>query len=264
MPIALTIAGSDPSGGAGLQADLKTFAAHGVYGLSVVTAVTVQSTLGVSDVFPLPADLVTAQLDALGGDATIDVAKTGMLATDAIVENVSAMIVSLDLPRVVVDPVLAASSGRALFDADAVSALKHELLQHAFVVTPNVPEAEVLSGVTIRTIDDMKNAAERIQRLGPRAVVIKGGHLAGPRSIDLLFDGERMIEFPAARVEGPAAHGTGCTFSAALAAGLALGRTLPEATERAKRYVTGALRHRLTVGRGAPILDHFWEHARRS
>ncbi len=259
MPVALTIAGSDPSGGAGLQADLKTFAAHGVYGLSVVTAVTAQSTRGVADTFPLPADTVSAQLDTIGGDITIDAAKTGMLASNAIVESVAAMIVSLDLPRVVVDPVMTATSGRVLLDPDAISTLKHELLRHAFVVTPNVPEAELLSGLPIRSIDDVKNAAERIQRLGPHAVIVKGGHLDGPQSIDLLFDGERMIEFPAVRLPGPPAHGTGCAFSAALAAGLALGRPLPEAAEQAKRYVTGALRHCLALGRGAPLLDHFWE-----
>ncbi|HVB38984.1 MAG TPA: bifunctional hydroxymethylpyrimidine kinase/phosphomethylpyrimidine kinase [Vicinamibacterales bacterium] len=259
MPVALTIAGSDPTGGAGLQADLKTFAALGVYGASVVTAITAQSTQGVVDTFPLPADVVSAQFDALGGDITVDATKTGMLGNDAIVESVAAMIVSLDLPRVVVDPVLAATSGGALLAPDAISTLKHELLRHAFVVTPNVPEAEILSGLPIRTIDDVKKAAERIHRLGPRAVIIKGGHLAGPHAIDLLFDGEQMIEFPAPRLPGPPAHGTGCAFSAALAAGLALGRPLPEATEQAKHYVTGALRHRLTIGRGAPLLDHFWE-----
>ncbi|MDE3153598.1 MAG: bifunctional hydroxymethylpyrimidine kinase/phosphomethylpyrimidine kinase [Acidobacteriota bacterium] len=264
MAVALTIAGSDPSGGAGLQADLKTFAAHGVYGTSVVTAVTAQSTQGVVDSFPLPADVVSAQLDALGGDIVVDATKTGMLGTSAIVEAVAAMIVSLDLPRVVVDPVLTATGGGNLLAPDAISTLKHELLRHAWVVTPNVPEAEILSGLPIRTLDDVKEAAERIQRLGPRAVVIKGGHLAGSQAIDLLFDGEQMIEFPAPRLPGPPAHGTGCAFSAALAAGLALGCSLPDATERAKRYVTGALRHRLTIGQGAPLLDHFWESRERS
>ncbi|HEY7790284.1 MAG TPA: bifunctional hydroxymethylpyrimidine kinase/phosphomethylpyrimidine kinase [Vicinamibacterales bacterium] len=258
MAVAITIAGSDPSGGAGLQADLKTFAAHGVYGLSVTTAVTVQSTVGVGHVHPLAADLVSAQLETLAGDFAIDAVKLGMLANDAIVEAVAAAIVSLDLPKVIVDPVMLSSSGARLLDADGVSTLERELLPHAFVVTPNVPEAERLARSTIRSLSDVKRAAEAIHRLRPHAVLIKGGHLEGNEAIDVLFDGDEMREFRAPRIAGAAAHGTGCAFSAALAASLALGHSLVDSVDRAKQYVTGALEHRLTLGQGAALLNHFW------
>lgn len=258
MPIALTLAGSDPTSGAGVQADLKAFAAHGVYGLGVVTAITVQSTLGVLDAFPLPADRVSAQTEALAGDFTIDAVKTGMLATDAIVEAVAALIASLDLPNVVVDPVLASSGGRPLLDADGVQTLTRELLPRALVVTPNVPEAEILSARPVRSVDDMKAAAERIHGFGPQAVVVKGGHLPGTRVVDVLLDRNGLVELARSRVEGARAHGTGCAYSAALAAGLACGLHLRDAADAAGRYVAGALRHRLAIGRGAALLDHFW------
>ncbi|HVC18951.1 MAG TPA: bifunctional hydroxymethylpyrimidine kinase/phosphomethylpyrimidine kinase [Vicinamibacterales bacterium] len=262
MPIALTIAGSDPTGGAGLQADLKTFAAHGVYGLAVVTAVTVQNTLGVDDAFAVTADRVTAQVEALAGDFAIDAVKIGMLANGAIVEAVAALIATLDPPNVVLDPVLASAGGRPLLDADGILTMVRELLPRTLVVTPNVPEAETLASVRIRSVDDMKTAAERIHRLGARAVVIKGGHLPGARLVNVLFDGRRAIEIAGPRVDG-SAHGTGCAFSAALAAGLAHGRALAEAVEAAGHYVAGALRHRLPLGHGAPLLDHFWQTRER-
>lgn len=258
MAVALTIAGSDPSGGAGLQADLKTFAAHGVYGVSAVTAITVQTTRGVLESVPVPADRVSAQVEALGGDFSIAAVKLGLLATDAIVEAVAAAIISLDLPSVVVDPIVIASSGHRLLDADGVLTLRNELLPHAFVVTPNVPEAALLTGMAIRTREEMKRAAQALHRLGPHAVVIKGGHLDEDEAVDVLFDGHTFHEFAGPRIAGAAAHGTGCAFSASLAAQLALGRSLVEAVAGAKRYVTGALEHRLTLGMGASLLDHFW------
>src|SRR6185295_19385568 len=195
MHIALTIAGSDPSGGAGVQADLKTFAAFGLYGASAITAVTVQSTKGVEAVAPLAADLVTAQIEAVAGDLTIAATKVGMLATAAIVEAVAAAIEELDLPLVVVDPVIVSSSGERLLDADGVQALIAELLPRARVITPNIPEAEALSGLRIRSADDARRAAARIVDMGASAVIITGGHDAGPNVVDLVYDGEAFSEF---------------------------------------------------------------------
>lgn len=258
MPTALTIAGSDSSGGAGIQADLKTFAAFGVYGASAITAVTAQSTAGITSTTALPADSVTAQIEAVAGDLTIDATKIGMLATAAIVEAVAAAIEELDLPKVVLDPVLVATSGERLLDADAVQALVSELLPHAFIVTPNAAEAAVLSRRSVASLDDARDAARRIHDLGASAVIITGGHGSGPDVVDLLFDGERFTEFHAPRVQVGGTHGTGCTHASAVAASLALGHSLVEAAEAAQQFVAGALRHGLTVGRGRAVLDHFW------
>jgi len=258
MRTALTIAGSDSGGGAGIQADLKTFAAHGVFGTSAITAITAQNTVGVTAVFPLPADLVTAQIEAVATDIGLHAVKTGMLATAAIVEAVAAAIASLDLPNVVVDPVMIAKSGDRLLEPEAVSAMTTELLPRAFVVTPNIPEAEVLAGMSIPTVKEARRAARRIREMGPQAVVIKGGHLEGADLIDLLWDGHELIELRAPRIESGNTHGTGCTFASAIAASLALGRPLREAVERAKSYVSGAIRHGPAIGRGHGPLDHFW------
>ncbi len=264
MKIALTIAGSDSGGGAGVQADLKTFAAHGVYGTSAITAVTAQNTVGVTGIAALPTDIVTAQIEAVAGDIGVDAVKTGMLASAAIVEAVAAAIDTLELPSVVVDPVMIAKSGDRLLEAEAVAALKSELLRRAFVVTPNIPEAEVLAGMSIASLADAREAARRILALGPAAVIVKGGHLEGPEVIDLLYDGREFRELRGPRVEGRHTHGTGCTFSAAIAANLALGRPLAEAAERARHYVAGAIRHGLAIGHGHGPLDHFWNRAGRS
>jgi hydroxymethylpyrimidine/phosphomethylpyrimidine kinase len=262
MPTALTIAGSDSCGGAGIQADLKTFAAHGVYGLSAITAVTAQNTLGVTAAQALPADLVTAQIEAVAADPGVNAVKTGMLATAAIVEAVAAAIEGLDLPRVVVDPVMFAKSGHRLLEADAMDALRAELLPRALVVTPNLAEAELLAGVRIRSLENAREAACRLLELGLNAVIVKGGHLAGPEAIDLLADGEGTMELTAARVETRSTHGTGCTFSAAIAANLALGLDLREAARRAKAYLTGAIRHAPGIGKGHGPLAHFWPNRR--
>lgn len=258
MFTALTIAGSDSGGGAGIQADLKTFAAHGVYGTTAITAVTAQNTVGVTSVLALPADMVVAQIEAVAGDIGVDAVKTGMLANAAIVEVVAAAIDTLDLPRVVVDPVMVAKSGDRLLEDTAIAAVKSELLRRAFVVTPNVPEAEVLAGMQIPTVEAAREAARRIHALGPGAVVIKGGHLAGHEVVDLLFDGRSFVEFRGPRIEGRHTHGTGCTFSAALAANLARDCPLAEAVARAKQYVAGAMRQGPDIGRGHGPLDHFW------
>jgi hydroxymethylpyrimidine/phosphomethylpyrimidine kinase len=258
MPIALTIAGSDSGGGAGIQADLKTFAALGVYGTSALTAITAQNTIGVTAVQALSADLVTAQIEAVAGDMKIDAVKTGMLASSAIVEAVAAAIQSLDLPSVVVDPVMIAKSGDRLFDEEALAALRSELLPRARVVTPNVPEAEVIAAMRITSLDDAREAARRIHKLGAASVVIKGGHLPGDEAIDLLFDGRTFAEYRTPRIDTRNTHGTGCTFASAIAAYLALGHTLPEAVGKAKEYVTGAIRHGLPIGQGHGPLNHFW------
>lgn len=259
MKTVLTIAGSDSVAGAGIQADIKTFAAHGVYGTSAVTAVTAQNTLGVSSVFPLPADVVTAQIEAVTSDLEIDAAKTGMLATAAVVEAVAAAIEALDIPRVVVDPVVLANDGAPLLEDEAVAVLKTQLLPRAYVVTPNALEAARLTGLTVSTLDDARAAARRVLELGPSAVIIKGGHLKQADAVDLMFDGREFIELRAPRLDTPRGmHGTGCAFSAALAANLALGHTLRQAAVLAKEYVTGAIRNAVTLGRGRTPPHHFW------
>ncbi len=258
MAVALTIAGSDSGGGAGIQADLKTFAAHGVYGTSVITAVTAQNTVGVTGVEAVSAEFVTAQLEAVMSDIGADAAKTGMLVDAAIVEAVAAAVEALEIPLLVVDPVMAATSGDDLLHRDAVLALTGSLLPHAFVVTPNIPEAEVLAGMRVRTDEERREAARRIHRLGAAHVLIKGGHLDTPDLVDLLFDGEVFTEFRGPRIPGRHTHGTGCTFAAAIAANLALKRPLTEAVERAREYVAGAMRHGIDVGRGHQPLNHFW------
>jgi hydroxymethylpyrimidine/phosphomethylpyrimidine kinase len=257
--VALTIAGSDSSGGAGIQADLKTFAAHGVYGVSAITAVTAQSTLGVSSFQAVASELVTAQIEAVVSDMGVHAAKTGMLPTAAIVEAVAAAMADLQIPLLVVDPVMVATSGDRLIDDEAAAAMKTELVRCALVVTPNVPEAEILAGMTIATDDDRRTAARRIAALGATAVVVKGGHLASPDIVDLLYDGERFVEFRTERVPGVSTHGTGCTFAAALAARLALGTPLADAIPMVQAYIAGALRSAPGLGRGHGPMNHFWK-----
>ena len=256
---ALTIAGSDSGAGAGIQADLKTFAAHGVYGTSVITAVTAQNTLGVTAFAALSSDIVTAQIEAVAADIPPHAVKTGMLANAAIVEAVAAAIQELDLPLLVVDPVMIAKSGARLLDEEALAAMKIELLRHAFVVTPNIPEAEALSGIRILSPADAREAARRIQGMGPSAVVIKGGHGTGELLVDLLLDGDTFTELTTARIHTRNTHGTGCTFASAIAAGLALGQALDQATAAAQAYVAGAIRHGLPIGQGHGPLNHFWQ-----
>ena len=258
MRTALTIAGSDSGAGAGIQADLKTFAAHGVYGTTAVTAVTAQNTLGVTCFEALSADLVTAQIEAVVSDIGVHAAKTGMLANAAIVEAVAAAVEELEIPLLVVDPVMIAKSGDRLVDDEAVGMMRSELMRRAFVVTPNIPEAETLAGMRITSDQDRRDAARRILKLGASAVIIKGGHFESPDILDLLYDGHRFEEFRAPRIEGRHTHGTGCTFAASLAAHLALGRTLHEAVPLAQEYVAGGIRHGLEIGKGHGPLHHFW------
>jgi hydroxymethylpyrimidine/phosphomethylpyrimidine kinase len=263
MRTALTIAGSDSSGGAGIQADLKTFAALGVYGTCAITAVTAQNTIGVTASTVLEADLVIAQIEAVAGDIQVHATKIGMLATAAIVEAVVAAIEEVELPLVVADPVMLAKSGQRLLDDDGVEALRTELLPLVRVVTPNLPEAEALSGRRIRSLADARDAARRIQEMGARAVIVKGGHSTYTSDndviVDVLLDDDAFHEFRTPRIETKNTHGTGCTLSAAVAAYLALGHALPDAAARAQQYVAGAIAHALPIGHGHGPLDHFWQ-----
>jgi hydroxymethylpyrimidine/phosphomethylpyrimidine kinase len=260
IPIALTIAGSDSSGGAGIQADLKTFAAFGVYGASVITALTAQNTRGVAGVHVVPAEFVTAQLDAVLGDLDVRAVKTGMLARSDVIEAVVAGVRRWTPPHLVVDPVMIATSGDELLAPDAVATLRTALLPLARVLTPNLPEAARLLGEAV-AVD--RQAIERQGRallaLGCGAVLIKGGHGGGAESVDYLFEGEAVMPLSAPRSPTRNTHGTGCTLASAIAAGLALGLDLATAVRRAKDYVTAAIAaaDRLAVGHGHGPLHHF-------
>ena len=257
IPKAMTIAGSDSGGGAGIQADLKTFAALGVYGASTLTAITAQNTVAVTAVHELPVDLIQSQIDAVVTDIGVDAVKTGMLSSAAIVAAVAAALQKHAVPNIVVDPVMIAKSGDALLRPDAVAALRNHLLPLATVVTPNIPEAETLTGLSLQTAAAIRQAAEQIVAMGARSVVIKGGHRAGPAA-DLFYDGAQFQEFTAPRIDTPNTHGTGCTFAAAIAAGLAQGQDLAAAVAQAKDYVTAAIRHSYPLGQGHGPLHHFY------
>jgi hydroxymethylpyrimidine/phosphomethylpyrimidine kinase len=254
--VALTIAGSDSGGGAGIQADLKTFAAHGVYGVSAITAVTAQNTRTVSAVETLSPGIVAAQIAAVVDDFAVAALKTGMLSSSAIIGAVARVLRVSRVGPLVVDPVMVAKSGDRLLDADALDTLTRELLPLAALVTPNLPEAEVLSGIPVRTLDDQREAARRIAALGARAVVVKGGHATSTDIVDVLFDGQTFTEFRQERVPGTSIHGTGCTFSAAIAAQLALGRSVREAIPLAQAYVANAIRNAPGLGHGHGPMGH--------
>jgi hydroxymethylpyrimidine/phosphomethylpyrimidine kinase len=266
MRRALTIAGSDSGGGAGIQADLKTFAAYGIYGASALTAVTAQNTVAVTAVQLLPAALVRAQIDAVLSDLGADAIKTGMLGSAELVRCVADAITALTHPPpVVVDPVMIAKSGHTLLDSDAVIALRERLLPLATLLTPNAPEAAALTGHEVHSLATAREAALRLHALGPRAVLVKGGHLPGDEIVDLLYDGHHVHELRGPRVPGPHTHGTGCTLASAIAAGLALGATLEAAVADARAYVAGAIAHAPRLGRGHGPLDHGWRgRARRA
>ena len=253
-PIALTIAGSDPSGGAGIQADLKTFHQFGVYGEAVVTLLTVQNTVRVSRVVVMPPALVAEQLAAVLEDIPPAAAKTGALGSAEMVEAVARAAADFPFP-LVVDPVMVSKHGLSLLPDTAVSAIRELLLPRAFLITPNVPEAEALTGVSIHNLEDMRRAACRLRELGAHAVLIKGGHLEGDAT-DLLFHGEQWHEFPAPRVATPHTHGTGCTYSAAITAALALGLPLPGAVALAKRFIHRAILTNPGLGKGSGPVNH--------
>ncbi len=259
-PTALTIAGSDSGGGAGIQADLKTFSAMKVYGMSVLTAITAQNTVGVAAVHPVPVEIVAAQIDAVLEDIGAGAVKTGMLYSPGIIQTVSTRLAAHGVEKLVVDPVMVAQSGDRLMSEDAVAPMSEALLPMALVVTPNVPEAEVLSGVKIASRQDMLRAARSIQKIGPKNVVIKGGHLRdSTEACDLLLmeDGTEVL-LCTERVNTASSHGTGCTFSAAIAAALALGLGVLEAFESAKDFITNALRSAIPIGDGHGPVDHLW------
>jgi len=259
QPVALTIAGSDSGGGAGIQADLKTFQAFGVYGASVVTAVTAQNTLGVQAVHDIPADVVAAQIDAVVEDIGVDGVKTGMLSTAEIILAVADRIRHWDIGKLlVVDPVMVSTkSGARLLRAEAVATLKDALLPLAAVVTPNIPEAEVLVGHELADDLAIREAARQIWALGPRAVVMKGGHRTGD-AVDLLFDGHEFHAFSSRREHTTSTHGTGCTLSAAIAAELARGEDVVAAVGSAKVYVAEAIRRARPLGAGHGPVAHDW------
>jgi hydroxymethylpyrimidine/phosphomethylpyrimidine kinase len=256
VPRALTIAGSDSGGGAGIQADLKTFAAFRVFGMSVLTAVTAQNSLGVQGVFDLPPQFVARQIDSVLGDFGADAVKTGMLSTAPIVEAVAERLRHWRAGPVVVDPVMIAKSGDPLLQPEARAALVRALLPLATVVTPNLPEAAALADRPVDSEIDMEEAARRILTLGPQAVLVKGGHLK-ESATDILWDGRTLTRFPAPHLDTPHTHGTGCTYASAIAANLARGRDLVEAIRDAKAYVTAAIRAGFAPGRGVGVLRHF-------
>jgi hydroxymethylpyrimidine/phosphomethylpyrimidine kinase len=257
-PRALTIAGSDSGGGAGIQADLKTFSAFGVYGASAITAITAQNTVGVRAVHEVPADIVAAQIDAVLDDIGADAAKTGMLSSASIIEAVADRLRAHSFTPLVVDPVMVAKSGDALLRPEAVRALVELLLPMATVVTPNAPEATVLSGVEVRDAASAREAARRIHALGAALVIVKGGHLGGERSDDLLFDGQSFEILSGRRIDTPHTHGTGCTFSAAIAACLARGLEPPAAAREARAFLQGAIEHAEPLGTGRGPVNHLW------
>ncbi len=260
VPIALTIAGSDSSGGAGIQADLKTFAAFGVYGASVITALTAQNTRGVTGIHPVPPAFVTAQLDAVFDDLDIAAVKIGMVAELAIIKAIAAALARWTPRHVVLDPVMVASSGERLLSAEALASLRNHLIPRATLVTPNLPEAAALLNESLAPDEaTIRKQGRRLLAMGARAVLIKGGHGQGEESIDYLFSGGGVIALPAPRIATANTHGTGCSLSSAIAAGLARGETLESAVRHAKTWITAAIAaaDRLGVGKGHGPIHHF-------
>jgi len=253
---ALTIAGSDSGGGAGIQADLKTFSAFGVYGMSVLTAVTAQNTVRVNGVEGLSPEIVSLQFESVLADIGVDAVKTGMLFNVEIVQTVVRKLREGRIPHVVVDPVMVSTGGDRLLEDQAVESIKQSLTPLAELITPNIPEAEILAGIRIGSLDDMKEAAVRIHRLGCGAVLVKGGHLTAD-AVDILFDGHRFTRFTAERIASRNTHGTGCTTSAAIAANLAKGKPLTEAVGISKHYITEAIRSGFPLGKGYGPVNHF-------
>ena len=259
VPRALSIAGSDSGGGAGIQADLKTFTAFRVFGMSVVTAITAQNTKTVLGIENISPRIVELQIDAVINDIGVDAVKIGMLSTREIVLSVSEKIAEHNIENVVLDPVMLTSSGDSLLEQDAKESLVNELLPKSYVLTPNIPEAEALADMKIRSVDDMKRASEIIKRLGPENVLIKGGHLDNAsEALDILYDGKSFHEFKTKRFLTKNTHGTGCTYSAAICAGLAKGSSIMESVREAKNYIGMAIENSFDVGAGHGPLNHFW------
>jgi hydroxymethylpyrimidine/phosphomethylpyrimidine kinase len=249
LPVALTIAGSDSGGGAGIQADLKTFAALGVHGTSVITAITAQNTVTVTDIFELPIEIIAAQIQAIVSDLDVRAAKTGMLASSQIIDAVAVAITMHRITNLVVDPVMVAKGGAKLLRDDAIDSLRKRLIPLATVITPNLPEAEVILGRRVQTLAERRDAARDLVALGVRAAVVKGGHAEGDVT-DVYWDGTDMVELTGTRVPTTNTHGSGCVFSAAIAAGLAKGLEPLAAVRAAKEFIEGAIEHSLEIGHG--------------
>jgi hydroxymethylpyrimidine/phosphomethylpyrimidine kinase len=259
VPCALSIAGSDSGGGAGIQADLKTFTALGVFGMSVVTSVTAQNPRSVLGIHDLPHEFVELQIDAVLGDLGADAVKLGMLSNEDIVFSVAKKLDDYGMDKIVVDPVMVSTSGVSLSDTGAVKALIRELLPITYIVMPNLPEAVVLTGEKVKSLDDMKEAARKIKSLGPKYVLVKGGHLdTSYEAVDVLYDGSEFTEYSVPRIGTGNTHGSGCTYSAAVCAYLAKGMSMHEALKEAKRYVTQAISKSFNLGHGRGVLNHFW------
>lgn len=254
----LTIAGSDSGGGAGIQGDIKAMSANGVFALSVITAVTAQNTEEVTDVFELPVSIIAAQLDAVFDDFEIAAVKTGMLSSAAVISTVVRLLKPQQVGQLVVDPVMISKSGQALLKPEAVEALTKDLFPLALLVTPNVHEAQQLSGIEIKTLADARRAAKVIAQFGCRHVLIKGGHLIAERGTDLLYDGRFFQIYKGEFIDTTHTHGTGCTFASAITAQLARGKSVPDAVQAAKTYVTEAIRHSLAIGHGKGPTNHFY------
>jgi len=254
----LTIAGSDCSGGAGIQADIKTFAAHGVYGMSVIVSVVAENTARVIGVQDITAEMIEKQIDAVFEDIGADAVKVGMLSQSVCMEAVARRLREYRAQNIVVDPVMIAKNGCPLMNPDSINTLMHEILPLAYMLTPNIPEAEKISGMKIGSLEDMERAARRIGGLGVKNVLVKGGHAEGD-ALDVLYDGKRFYHFSTERINTKNTHGTGCTYSSAIASNLALGFSLPEAVKKAKEYVTTAIRHSLAIGKGCGPTHHFYD-----
>jgi hydroxymethylpyrimidine/phosphomethylpyrimidine kinase len=254
VPKALTIAGSDPSGGAGIQADLKTFSALRVYGMAVIAALTAQNTLGVASVIPLPAAVLKSQIDTLLGDIPPDAVKTGMLSTAANVELVAAKVREYGLTKLIVDPVMLSTSGASLLEPEAQLVFRKELLPLALLIMPNLEEARAITGRPVTTVEDMEEAALEIHSMGARNVLVKGGHLEGD-STDVFFDGKQFFHLRSERIRNRHTHGTGCVISAAVTAYIALNKPLEDAVREGKQFVTEAIRGGLALGRGSGPCD---------
>lgn len=258
MKKALTIAGSDCSGGAGIQADLKTFAAHGVYGMSAIVSVVAENTFRVIDRQDISPEMIEKQMEAVFEDIGADAVKVGMLPQSVCMKAVACKLREYRPQNIVIDPVMLAKDGSPLMQSDAMDTFIREVLPLADLLTPNIPEAEKISGLPIHTTEDMENAARKIIRMGAKAVLVKGGHASGD-ALDILFDGKQFYHFNAERIHTKNTHGTGCTYSSAITSNLALGLDLETSVRKAKEYVTTAIRHSLSIGKGCGPTNHFYD-----
>lgn len=263
MKTALTIAGSDSSGGAGIQADLKTMSALGVYGMSAITALTAQNTLGVQGIMEVTPDFLAQQLESIYSDIKPDAVKVGMVSSSPLIEVIAKKLKKYQSDNLVIDPVMVSTSGSKLLQDEAIESLKKHLLPLATLVTPNIPEAEILSGMEIKTAQDMEQAAEKIGRSYGCAVLLKGGHSINDAN-DFLFSENEARWFYGQRIDNPNTHGTGCTLSSAIASGLAQGKTLSQAIQAAKEYISGSLSAMLDIGHGRGPLNHLWNLKKES